>query len=52
MADPSTPAGAPTLYDLLAEVAPVRVQRGQTSLTATKETLDNDREEADPIAPR
>jgi len=50
VAKPSTGSGSATLYDLLAEAAPSSVHR-QTSLTATKETLDNDREEADPMFP-
>lgn len=39
----STP-GAASLYTLLAEEAPERSERGETIYTATKETVDNDRE--------
>jgi hypothetical protein len=38
--------GRATLYDLLAEAAPGGTFAGETSLTATKETLDGDSEEA------
>jgi hypothetical protein len=38
--------GRATLYDLLAEAAPAGTFAGETSLTATKETLDGDSEEA------
>jgi hypothetical protein len=36
-----------SLYDLLAEPVPSSVQSGETSQTATKETVDRDREESD-----
>jgi hypothetical protein len=39
----STP-GAASLYTLLAEEAPESSERGETIYTATKETVDNDRE--------
>jgi hypothetical protein len=39
----STP-GEPSLYTLLAEEAPESSERGETTYTATKETVDNDRE--------
>lgn len=40
-----SPEGESTLYDLLAVAAPPGVTAGETQLTATKETLDNDQEE-------
>ena len=46
MTDPSGSDGA-TLYDALAEPAPPGTGGGQTMFTATKETMDNDREEAE-----
>jgi hypothetical protein len=36
----------PSLYEVLAEPAPVGTLAGETSLTATKETLDADTEDA------
>jgi hypothetical protein len=41
-----TPASGPSLYELLAEPVGTAVSSGETSLTATKETLDGDSEEA------
>ncbi len=36
---------ARTLYGVLSQPAPEQGARGETALTATKETIDNDREE-------
>jgi hypothetical protein len=35
----------PSLYDELSEPAPVSAASGETALTATKETIDNDTED-------
>jgi hypothetical protein len=40
-------SGASNLYDALAEPAPPTAEKGDTILTAAKETIDNDREEAE-----
>jgi hypothetical protein len=37
--------GERTLYGVLSEPAPEQGALGETALTATKETIDNDREE-------
>jgi hypothetical protein len=37
--------GEGTLYGVLSEPAPHGGGRGETAITATKETVDNDREE-------
>lgn len=46
---PGTPtaetAAAASLYDVLAEPAPWPVTAGETGITATKETIDNDAED-------
>jgi hypothetical protein len=39
------PEADSTLYELLAVSAPTGVTVGETTLTATKETIDNDQEE-------
>jgi len=38
-----------SLYDLLGEPAPASLHRGETNYTAAKETIDNDREGAEPL---
>jgi hypothetical protein len=38
-----------TLYDVLAEPAPYGSLRGETRITATKETIDDDQEADQPI---
>jgi hypothetical protein len=38
---------ASNLYDALAEPAPATAEKGDTIFTAAKETIDNDREEAE-----
>jgi hypothetical protein len=38
------PSAEPTLYSALAEPAPSGLPRGETAITATKETLDYDQE--------
>jgi hypothetical protein len=37
----------PTLYSALAQSVPPSTERGETRITATKETIDDDREELD-----
>ncbi len=41
---PREPADAATLYESLANTAPVGAPRGETIRTKAKETLDNDAE--------
>ena len=49
MPDRPSPADNLTLYELLSEPAPSGGLRGETTITATKETIDNDQEADQPI---
>lgn len=44
MSEQPLPPDDSSLYDVLAEPAPHRGVRGETRITATKETLDDDQE--------